>query len=283
MSLSEEQAAVYDRQIRLWGSSVQTRLNQAHVFIQGQGGLFAEVAKNLALAGVGQITINITGNDRNYLCEWSTRKEELDPTLETVNTIKQLNPFIKVQGHKEDQVDSYSEFDFVVFVNEPIVNMEKFQQREGCKFVFCGCWGGCGYMLSDLKDLNYEHPKQGRLLLVLLEFQRQTGRHIVTPDDLEILRGIAEQKYPNELQSIMPYLMIGTCQQGIQNNNNNNAALDSIMGGLLANGVIKQLGGQADDERIEFVVYDPFDQVGWVQPVKKEIGRRKLKVRRENL
>src|SRR5262245_15501331 len=55
--LSEEEAALYDRQIRLWGADAQQRMREAHVLIYGFGGIHAEVCKNLVLAGVGAVTI----------------------------------------------------------------------------------------------------------------------------------------------------------------------------------------------------------------------------------
>uniref|UniRef100_A0A3Q3J5W2 THIF-type NAD/FAD binding fold domain-containing protein n=1 Tax=Monopterus albus TaxID=43700 RepID=A0A3Q3J5W2_MONAL len=55
--ISEEEAAQYDRQIRLWGLDAQKRLRGSRVLLAGLGGLGAEVAKNLILAGVKGITL----------------------------------------------------------------------------------------------------------------------------------------------------------------------------------------------------------------------------------
>lgn len=55
--LSEEEAALYDRQIRLWGADAQQRMREAHVLIYGFGGIHAEVCKNVVLAGIGAVTI----------------------------------------------------------------------------------------------------------------------------------------------------------------------------------------------------------------------------------
>jgi ubiquitin-like 1-activating enzyme E1 A len=45
-------------QIRLWGVEAQRRIQQSKVLVYGLGGLHAEVAKNLVLAG-----INVTVQD----------------------------------------------------------------------------------------------------------------------------------------------------------------------------------------------------------------------------
>lgn len=53
-----EEAALYDRQLRLWGSEAQSRIRQCRVLIAPfQGGLAIEVAKNLILAGVKEIVL----------------------------------------------------------------------------------------------------------------------------------------------------------------------------------------------------------------------------------
>lgn len=55
--LTADEAAVYDRQLRVWGIDAQTRMRNSQILIIGMNGLSAEIAKNLTLAGVGSITI----------------------------------------------------------------------------------------------------------------------------------------------------------------------------------------------------------------------------------
>ena len=53
-----EEAALYDRQLRLWGSEAQSRIRQARIVIAPfEGGVAAEVAKNLVLAGVKELIL----------------------------------------------------------------------------------------------------------------------------------------------------------------------------------------------------------------------------------
>ena len=52
-----ESDTIYDRQIRLWGHDAQARLAGARVVVVGGGGLGAEVAKNVALAGCGHLAV----------------------------------------------------------------------------------------------------------------------------------------------------------------------------------------------------------------------------------
>ena len=66
-SVTEAEAALYDRQIRLWGVEAQSRLRHAHIAIHTLTGLACEVVKNIVLAGVGAVTIvdseNVASHD----------------------------------------------------------------------------------------------------------------------------------------------------------------------------------------------------------------------------
>jgi len=55
--ITEAEAALYDRQIRLWGLDAQKRLRGASVLLIGLGGVGAEIAKNIILSGVKAITL----------------------------------------------------------------------------------------------------------------------------------------------------------------------------------------------------------------------------------
>ena len=57
MSISKEDIALYDRQIRVWGMEAQLRMKQFRVLVAGVSGVSVEVAKNLVLAGIGHVTL----------------------------------------------------------------------------------------------------------------------------------------------------------------------------------------------------------------------------------
>lgn len=50
--MSEREAAVYDRAIRLWGAEAQARLMAAKLLVVGLSGLTAEVSVPLARLGL---------------------------------------------------------------------------------------------------------------------------------------------------------------------------------------------------------------------------------------
>lgn len=59
-ALTAEEAALYDRQLRLWGVEAQQRLGQAKVLLIGFTAVQSEICKNIVLAGVRSVTINDT-------------------------------------------------------------------------------------------------------------------------------------------------------------------------------------------------------------------------------
>ncbi|OAA54104.1 sumo activating enzyme [Niveomyces insectorum RCEF 264] len=56
-AMTEDEIALYDRQIRLWGMRAQERIRSAHVLLITIRALGNEIAKNLVLAGIGSLTI----------------------------------------------------------------------------------------------------------------------------------------------------------------------------------------------------------------------------------
>jgi ubiquitin-like 1-activating enzyme E1 A len=56
-SLSADEIALYDRQLRLWGIEAQNRMRKANILLITIRALGNEIAKNLVLAGIGSLTV----------------------------------------------------------------------------------------------------------------------------------------------------------------------------------------------------------------------------------
>lgn len=56
-AITQDEVALYDRQIRLWGLEAQQRMRNSTILIAGITGLANETIKNLVLAGVGAVTL----------------------------------------------------------------------------------------------------------------------------------------------------------------------------------------------------------------------------------
>jgi len=86
-SLTEEEAALYDRQIRLWGADAQKRLRVANVLLAGFRGILTEVCKNLVLAGVNNVTILDQDPIRpsDLAAQFFLREEDVGKTVPVVH------------------------------------------------------------------------------------------------------------------------------------------------------------------------------------------------------
>ncbi|EFJ44580.1 hypothetical protein VOLCADRAFT_95199 [Volvox carteri f. nagariensis] len=109
-TLTEDHAAVYDRQLRVWGVEVQRRLMEAKVLIIGLGGLAAEVAKNIVLAGVGTVALvddtpASAAAPGNFLVEPCTASASASASAEnsrsvaevSAATLQAMNPLVSVR------------------------------------------------------------------------------------------------------------------------------------------------------------------------------------------
>ncbi|XP_058654986.1 SUMO-activating enzyme subunit 1 isoform X2 [Onychostoma macrolepis] len=171
--ISEEEAAQYDRQIRLWGLDAQKRLRGSRVLLVGLRGLGAEVAKNLILAGVKGLTLL----DHEQVTEESRRAQFLIPVdadgqnqaQASLERAQLLNPMVEVKADT-DAVESkpddfFFQFDAVCLTRcskDLMVRVDQLCASRNIK-VFCGDVSGYhGYMFSDLgKEHHYveEKPK----------------------------------------------------------------------------------------------------------------------------
>ncbi|XP_056139739.1 SUMO-activating enzyme subunit 1 isoform X2 [Lampris incognitus] len=171
--ISEEEAAQYDRQIRLWGLDAQKRLRGSRVLLVGLGGLGAEVAKNLILAGVKGVTLL----DHEQVTVNSCRAQFLVPVTAqgknraqaSLERAQYLNPMVEVRAYTdrvEDKPDDFfMQFNAVCLTGcsrDLMVRVDHLCSRHKIK-VFCGnVYGYYGYMFSNLgQKHNYveERPK----------------------------------------------------------------------------------------------------------------------------
>ncbi|XP_016149504.1 SUMO-activating enzyme subunit 1 isoform X1 [Sinocyclocheilus grahami] len=171
--ISEEEAAQYDRQIRLWGLDAQKRLRGSRVLLVGLRGLGAEVAKNLILAGVKGLTLL----DHEQVTEKSRRAQFLIPVdadgqnqaQASLERAQLLNPMVEVKADidaVESKLDDFFfQFDAVCLTRcskDLMVRVDQLCASRNIK-VFCGdVYGYHGYMFSDLGQEHHyveEKPK----------------------------------------------------------------------------------------------------------------------------
>lgn len=165
--LSEEEADLYDRQIRLWGLESQKRLRSVRVLVAGLNGLGAEVAKNLVLAGVKAVTLldDKTVSSADFSSQFMVTREDIGKNRAHSSKAytQELNPMVQVTSDArqltEQSKDFFRNFDIVccteTSTTEALVRVNTICREIGVKF-FCGhVWGLHGYFFSDLIEHSY--------------------------------------------------------------------------------------------------------------------------------
>uniref|UniRef100_A0A6J0T687 SUMO-activating enzyme subunit 1 n=1 Tax=Pogona vitticeps TaxID=103695 RepID=A0A6J0T687_9SAUR len=169
-SISEEEAAQYDRQIRLWGLEAQKRLRASRVLLVGMKGLGAEVAKNLILAGVKAVTML----DHHQVLPEDTQAQFLIPAGSlgknraeaSLERARDLNPMVDVKADSENIAQKPEEFftcfDVVCLTccsQESLLKVEQICQKNNIKFFTGDVFGYHGYMFANLGEHEFVEEK----------------------------------------------------------------------------------------------------------------------------
>lgn len=163
--LDKEEAAVYDRQIRLWGVTAQNKLKKSKILILGFTGLASEVVKTLVLAGVHSITIvdnsPLQPSDpySNLFCrpDGTTNDQR---TATTANKLNLLNPLVKIHIDNTDftqlPASYFKDFDLVSLhsfaTKNNISKINNICRSLNIKFYLAIDFGFFGAAFSDLGD-----------------------------------------------------------------------------------------------------------------------------------
>ncbi|KAJ1933999.1 E1 ubiquitin-activating protein aos1, partial [Linderina pennispora] len=154
-SISKEEVALYDRQIRLWGMEAQTRLRNASILIIGVKSLTLEASKNLVLAGIGHLTLSdsspVTETDliSAYYCYEADVGKRKDEQLS--ERLKILNPLVDIEARTVGD-DELQLFDMVVVVGQSFEVAKRINsvcRRNGVKMVVADAFGLFGFAFAD--------------------------------------------------------------------------------------------------------------------------------------
>eukprot|EP00899_Mesostigma_viride_P028732 jgi/Mesvir1/9043/Mv21326-RA.1 len=170
-TLTEAEAEVYDRQIRVWGVDAQKRMSKSRILAAGCTGVMAEVVKNLALAGVASLTLM---DDRPASCDASPSNFFVLPTgtqgaghphgaaatmgAACVPGVQELNPMVRVSaatGQPEDLDASTlaANYDAVMLARAPAPVRKRVAatcRAASVSFYYVDCRGEGGYFFNDL-------------------------------------------------------------------------------------------------------------------------------------
>ncbi|KAG2227821.1 hypothetical protein INT45_002059 [Circinella minor] len=164
--LKIDEAEIYDRQIRLWGLDAQQRIRNAHVLIAGMRALSDEVCKNIALAGVGSITLLDDGivEEQDLGAQFFLNENHIGKNRAeaSVTAIQLLNPRVNVivdQDNIVDKTDDYfTQFDIVCLFNKEaniLQRVNNIRRNMNKPFYAANTFGWFGYIFCDLVKHDY--------------------------------------------------------------------------------------------------------------------------------
>ncbi|KAL2013531.1 hypothetical protein VTN00DRAFT_1056 [Thermoascus crustaceus] len=160
-SISADEIALYDRQIRLWGVKAQEKLRSANILLITIRALANEVAKNLVLAGIGSLTILdhevVTEEDLGaqfFITEehvGRNRAQAAGPQIHSMNPRVQLH--IDTDNVRSKPPEFFAQFEVIIateldFPTFTTVNAScRLSNRP---FYAAGLHGFYGYVFADL-------------------------------------------------------------------------------------------------------------------------------------
>lgn len=175
--MSDAEAAVYDRQIRLWGAEAQKKLRDANILIAGINGVGSEIIKNIVLAGVNSVTLlddkQVTQSDST--CNLFTKRQLNKSRVEVAHKhIQALNPMVDVKhedANINDKEDAYFEnFDVVCLSGYDSLTINRVNSicnKLNIKFYATCTWGLFAFTFTDLGST---HTYFTESVVILLTF-----------------------------------------------------------------------------------------------------------------
>ncbi|XP_065872989.1 SUMO-activating enzyme subunit 1B-1-like isoform X1 [Euphorbia lathyris] len=184
--LTEQETALYDRQIRVWGADAQRRLSKSHILVYGIKGTVAEFCKNIVLAGIGSLTLV----DDRAVTEDALSANFLIPPDENVysgktiaelccNALKEFNPMVGVSVEKGDLssfgVDFLDKFDVVVIsscalATKKLINEKCRKLPKRLPFYTVDCRDSCGEIFVDLQKYVYTKKQRDESIECELQY-----------------------------------------------------------------------------------------------------------------
>jgi len=169
--ISEAEAALYDRQIRLWGLDAQRRLRAANVFLSGLKGLGCEVAKNVILSGVDKMTLHDDENvaKTDFDSAFFIQRDAVGKNRAEAAVVRaqKLNPMVKITVDKESLAskdeDFFKDFHVVILTNateEQMLRISEICHKLGKKFFAGDVFGIYGFTFADLGEHDYAEEIQ---------------------------------------------------------------------------------------------------------------------------
>lgn len=168
--LSNEEIALYDRQIRLWGLDAQKRIKTANILLVNLSAVGTEIAKDLVLGGIGSLSIiddhDITERDLNaqfYISPENLGEKRVHSAKEN---IQDLNPRVKLQVYADSVTEKdeqwFSQFSLIITTElskSENLRINDITRKLKVPFYATGLNGLFSYIFVDLIDHSATYKK----------------------------------------------------------------------------------------------------------------------------
>jgi len=114
MKLTDAQAEMYDRQLRVWGVSTQLKIAKAKVLVIGASPNNLECAKNIVLAGVSKVVL-CEGRAKekeeriNFLVSLEDSANKLSVAEAAAKSLQEMNPFGEVSAAENFKIEDFED------------------------------------------------------------------------------------------------------------------------------------------------------------------------------
>ncbi|KAH8825043.1 hypothetical protein DL96DRAFT_157099 [Flagelloscypha sp. PMI_526] len=169
VQITEDEAAVYDRQIRLWGIEAQQRMRNATILVIRLKGTATETIKNLVLAGIGKLIFvdeeNVSEEDLGagfFFRDEDVGKKRVEAAKARIES---LNPLVAVESLSElpsldndTLVPLLERADLVCMTDwnrDDLIRVNQTCRRLSKPFYAGGTFGLFGYIFCDLLDHDF--------------------------------------------------------------------------------------------------------------------------------
>ncbi|GJN88880.1 hypothetical protein Rhopal_001851-T1 [Rhodotorula paludigena] len=166
-AISEDEAKLYDRQLRLWGAAAQARMLAARVLVAGRfRGVAVDAVKNVVLAGIGSLTL-LDGEDlleEDLGSNYFAREDEVGKKRVEVSAprVQALNPRVDLSTETDASLlfdeEFLKRFELVVVTDVDVstaLKVNDLTRKHGIKFFAAASVGLDGWMFADLLEHEY--------------------------------------------------------------------------------------------------------------------------------
>ncbi|XP_043704612.1 SUMO-activating enzyme subunit 1B-1-like isoform X2 [Telopea speciosissima] len=273
--LTEQETALYDRQIRVWGVDAQRRLSKSHILVSGMKGAVVEFCKNIVLAGIGSLTLM----DNRPVTEEALLSNFLIPPDEKMysgrslaelccDSLRDFNPMVHVSVEKGDLLsfdeDFYDKFDAVVVSCCSFTTKKQLDNTIECQLQYPSFEEA---VAAPWRSLPKKVTKLYYAMRVIEGFEESEGRN---PGEVSVSDLPSVLKMRNELckaQSLTEsHIPNGLLERLLLAGTSEYPPVCAIIGGILGQEVIKAISGKGDPLK-NFFFFDAMDGKGIIEDI----------------